>query len=274
MEGFDDKTGTPPATAAEGESILCNIKSSEAIRRLCCSMVSEDNKAPTAVRIEAELQPARLAPTIAVVADQTVKSPTLSLGTRMGSLLSGEPGSFDVLCGRGRAIQEHPGNQILRQVVDLQSKKYHGANRKDKRATAEEIVKAMQANGNRFLKQDNEAECWEEVDNEVAKDKVCHCFRSRSRVLKSSSTATSGEDLPAYRLGNVDHIIDRSHQLPIVKLQASGFPPTLASHSDPSYIPPPARFSSMAADTRWFSPSSPHDDTLSDSQAFWQRDHS
>jgi hypothetical protein len=264
-------------------------------------MVSEDNKAPTAVRIEAELQPARLAPTIAVVADQTVKSPTSSLGTRMGSLLSGEPRTFDVLCGRGRAIQEHPGNQILRQVVDLQSKKYHGANRKDKRAAAEEIVKAMQANGNRFLKQDNEAECWEEVDDEVAKDKVCHCFRSRSRVAKSSSTATSEEGLPAYRLGNprrepmalapesrfpstmpttVDHIIGRNYQLPIAKLQASGFPPTehippsLASHSDPSYIPPPSRFSSMAADTRWSSPLSPHDDTLSGTQGFWQRDHS
>jgi hypothetical protein len=104
-----------------------------------------------------------------------------------------EPGVFDVLLGRGKPIQENPGNKILRQIVDFHSRSYLCAARKDKKGMAQEVVLAMKANGNRFLRQNGVKECWEEVDTEVAKEKVCHCFRSQTarRIRSSSSTKPS-----------------------------------------------------------------------------------
>jgi 2-hydroxy-3-keto-5-methylthiopentenyl-1-phosphate phosphatase len=101
-----------------------------------------------------------------------------------------EPGVFDVLLGRGKPIQDNPGNKILRQIVDFHSRSYLYAARKDKKVIVQEIVLATKANGNRFLRQNDETECWEEVDNEVAKQNVCHCFHSQAaRRVRSSSSS-------------------------------------------------------------------------------------
>jgi hypothetical protein len=120
---------------------------------------------------------------------QAAKKYKLSLLQDDGQYIA-EPGVFDVLLGRGKPIQENPGNKILRQIVDFHSRSYLCAARKDKKGIAQEIVLAMKANGNRFLRQNDVTECWEEVDNEVAKEKVCHCFRSQAaRRVRSSSSS-------------------------------------------------------------------------------------
>jgi hypothetical protein len=120
---------------------------------------------------------------------QAAKKDKLSL-LQDGTYIA-EPGVFDVLLGRGKPIQENPGNRILRQIVDFHSRSYLCAARKDKKGIAQDIVLAMKANGNRFLRQNYVKECWEEVDNEVAKEKVCHCFRSQAaRRIRSSSSSS------------------------------------------------------------------------------------
>jgi hypothetical protein len=101
-----------------------------------------------------------------------------------------QPGQFDILCGRGRPFQEHPGNLLLRQVVDLHRERYKTAERNHRGAIADEVVVALKASRNRFLKQDDETEGWEEIDDEDAKEKVSHCFRSRLRV-PSKDTSNS-----------------------------------------------------------------------------------
>ena len=53
------------------------------------------------------------------------------------------PAEFDVTCGRGRAIQEHPGNRLLRQLVDLHRSRYEQEGRQGKQAIGVEIVKAI-----------------------------------------------------------------------------------------------------------------------------------
>jgi hypothetical protein len=98
-----------------------------------------------------------------------------------------KPGEFDILCGRGRSFQDHSGNRILRQLVKLHSKKYRRAKRSHKAQIASEIVAAFNASGNHFLKHDDKDEIWEAIDDEVAKDKVSHCFRSSPRAPSSLS---------------------------------------------------------------------------------------
>lgn len=90
------------------------------------------------------------------------------------------PNNIDVLSGRGKPFQENIGNKVLHQIVDLHAQRYHGAPRKARRKIAQEIVEAIKSNGSRFLQRCQD-DGWREVDDEVAKDKVSHCFRSRRR---------------------------------------------------------------------------------------------
>jgi hypothetical protein len=139
-----------------------------------------------------------------------------------------KPGEFDILCGRGRSFQEHSGNRVLRQMVKLHSERYRRAQRRQRAQIASEIVAAFNATGNHFLKNNDKNGIWEEIDDEVAREKVAHCFRSSPRVPCSSSgnsmivssppgnfqelNSDSGQ-LPATAITNV--LVRNSYQLPV-----------------------------------------------------------
>lgn len=109
------------------------------------------------------------------------------------------PSSFDVLFGRGKTIREHPGNQVLDKIILTHYSKYEAISKERRGEMLEEIVRLMKSTGTRFMKRDDSGYSWKEVDDETAKDKVSHCFRSRrrkldhqsSRVEKDRSNATS-----------------------------------------------------------------------------------
>jgi hypothetical protein len=108
------------------------------------------------------------------------------------------PEPFDVLLGRGKAIQKRPGNKLIRLLIDKNCHRYNQAPRQQKRAIANEIVQSIKSkNGKlpgRFLRLCGSAEQgeWTEVSNAVAIDKVSHIFRARrNRAQKSSSSFTS-----------------------------------------------------------------------------------
>jgi hypothetical protein len=102
-----------------------------------------------------------------------------------------EPGEFDILCGRGRSFQDHSGNRLLRQMVQLNSELYKRAKRSEKAPIARTLVAVFNASGNHFLRRDYTNECWEAIDDEHAKEKVAHCFRSSTRVPPPSSSSSS-----------------------------------------------------------------------------------
>jgi hypothetical protein len=108
------------------------------------------------------------------------------------------PEPFDVLLGRGKAIQKRPGNKLIRLLVDQNCHRCNQAPRQEKRATANEIVQGVKLKigklPGRFLRicGSAEEEGWQEVSNAVAIDKVSHIFRARrNRAQKSSSSGGS-----------------------------------------------------------------------------------
>ena len=88
------------------------------------------------------------------------------------------PGPFDVMLGRGRRSNYHPGNIRLRGMCDDSKELYNASAKKGKTQITEKIVKAIKVSG-RFLKEDGFG--WVEVDDEVARLKVSHTFRDRSK---------------------------------------------------------------------------------------------
>jgi hypothetical protein len=99
------------------------------------------------------------------------------------------PNSFDVLFGRGKTIREHPGNMVLDQIVMTHFERYESIPKERRSEMLGEIVRLMKSTGTRFIKrEDKTGFLWRESDDETAKDKVSHCFRSRRRLLFKHTT--------------------------------------------------------------------------------------
>jgi hypothetical protein len=91
------------------------------------------------------------------------------------------PGKYDVFLGRGRPYQEYEGNLRLADVIDENRSRYQAGGRGQKSIISEELVKKTQEVGGRFLKKTEDGRSWVEVSNEVARDKVGHGFRTKTR---------------------------------------------------------------------------------------------
>jgi hypothetical protein len=103
-----------------------------------------------------------------------------------------EPELFDVLCGRGKPIQKHPGNMLLHRLIDKNCHIYHTAPRLKRRAIANEIVQGLKSKigklPGRFLLREIAEEGWKEVSDNDAIDKVSHCFRARRKSTQEMSS--------------------------------------------------------------------------------------
>lgn len=106
-----------------------------------------------------------------------------------------EPTKGDVLLGRGKPFQNHPGNQRMLTIVDSHKESYLGVKRDKKRAIVEEVIREIQEDGARFLKRSEDGHFWNEVESAISFEKVSHALRSKVRRPdgpngKESSPAT------------------------------------------------------------------------------------
>jgi hypothetical protein len=85
------------------------------------------------------------------------------------------PKNNDILFGRGKPFQNHPGNRKMLQLIDRYKQQYSESPRDRKRPIVEEIIGLLSQDGGRFLKRYNEdvnSTWWVEVSNQIAFDKV------------------------------------------------------------------------------------------------------
>jgi hypothetical protein len=109
------------------------------------------------------------------------------------------PNQADVLFGRGRPIMRHPGNAVLRSVVQHKLEEYASA--KSKKQTTDvtwDVVRTLKGKfGARFLKEENienNGLGWIEVSNEIARQKVRIAFRDlRTKIMKTNAAEIEGK---------------------------------------------------------------------------------
>jgi hypothetical protein len=90
------------------------------------------------------------------------------------------PLANDVLLGRGRPFQEFPGNFRMTEIVDAHRDEYESVGKLQKTAISSNVVQLIkESKGGRFLKKDGG--CWIEVTDDVARLKVSHGFRTKTR---------------------------------------------------------------------------------------------
>jgi hypothetical protein len=85
----------------------------------------------------------------------------------------------DVLLGRGRPFNLHPGNRLLHEIVENHYEQYNDVPRDGKTRLAQEIVDMVHKYSGKFLKQDVKSGMWVEVSNIEARNKVNHSFRRK-----------------------------------------------------------------------------------------------
>ena len=93
------------------------------------------------------------------------------------------PNTQDILLGRGKPIQEHPGNEAMRALVEEHKERYNQLPRDRRGLVANELIRQLQEErGARFLKRDEfYSSGWIVASESEAYEKICHSLRSKPR---------------------------------------------------------------------------------------------
>ena len=93
------------------------------------------------------------------------------------------PSMNDLLFGKGRPIMRHPGNVLLRNMLESNYDKYNSTKgKKQKTEIAWSIVRQLQDSSCRFLKEDGSG-YWVEVTADVARQKISVGFRDLRKTI-------------------------------------------------------------------------------------------
>ena len=109
--------------------------------------------------------------------------------------ISFTPGTYDVICARGKVAKNHSGNRYYRGLIRHALERYSGATscRSEKTKIVTEIVDGIRSKGGKFVKKgssDNDGIYWYEVDDHLAREKIGQNLRdSLSSQYKSSTKA-------------------------------------------------------------------------------------
>jgi hypothetical protein len=105
------------------------------------------------------------------------------------------PSKNDVLLGRGKRVQESPGNFRFRYLLDNNRDQYERVSKFEKTMVTESILRLIKDFGGRFLKQ---GDCgWTQVEDEMARKKISHAFRN----LRPTPSTNSGRSSSSVKRG-------------------------------------------------------------------------
>jgi hypothetical protein len=130
----------------------------------------------------------------------------------------------DVLFGKGRGIQERPGNMRYRQLIESNMEIYNKSSKLKKRNVCEDIVRIILESGGLFLKQEEPQEQkqprgadkmnrgkftsvgsnvqWVMVDHEAALQKVFHGFRNKRSAMGQTVSTIQGTTMVSPKTGS------------------------------------------------------------------------
>jgi anaerobic ribonucleoside-triphosphate reductase len=99
------------------------------------------------------------------------------------------PTDEDILCGRGRPCGKHPGNKKFSAAIKANLQTYDEASKRlDKSNLVASILRSLQENGARFIKQDRRTKKYHELSDGQAHEKTGHAIRD---LLKQNSGPSS-----------------------------------------------------------------------------------
>ena len=111
-----------------------------------------------------------------------------------------EPTTKDVLCGRGRAYVNNPGNKSFVETARSKVAAYMAArNRVEKSAVVASMVQEMTHSGVRFLRFHKATQTWEHLTSEQRHAKASHAIRDVERYAAKIGKRTLTKSTQAKR---------------------------------------------------------------------------
>lgn len=111
------------------------------------------------------------------------------------------PADFDVLCGKDKNFKKHPGNKAFSNMIDIMVIPYQQASTKQEkmRFTREIVLEMKKQFNSRFLKKEivDGKEVWNEIPDQLARDKVSHAIRFAAANPRRSSNELSESPVPS-----------------------------------------------------------------------------
>eukprot|EP00980_Cylindrotheca_fusiformis_P001236 scaffold331_cov117-Cylindrotheca_fusiformis.AAC.14 len=98
---------------------------------------------------------------------------------------------MDVILGRGRGCQNHPGNIRFRAFLEGYRQQYDSVHLAMRREMATDLCRMLKSNGIRFLKLNDDLE-WVECDAEAVQTKISQLFRSMRKQKRVHSGRPTG----------------------------------------------------------------------------------
>jgi len=112
-----------------------------------------------------------------------------------------EPEPYDILCGKDKTYGKHPGNKVFRSKIESSVEAYKQApSKQEKMRFTRQIVGSLRAEFNaRFVRRitvDGQY-VWEEISDQVARDKVSHALRFAAKHKSKGGKKTQSHSTVA-----------------------------------------------------------------------------
>jgi hypothetical protein len=136
-----------------------------------------------------------------------------------------QPNQFDVLCGQDKSFVRHHGNRLLRERTigsaplysTMKAMKPGSGKKKVATRIIKDILHSMQKEfGTRFLRLSNEGLYWEELSDNLAREKVSHSLRTyiKKYVHTPDENSYSTDDFESPAVMNYYHKDNTSMAIP------------------------------------------------------------
>ena len=122
----------------------------------------------------------------------------------------GTPSPADVLLGRGRPFQSHPGNQRMLQLIGVRRPQYLERDRRGKNEIIMEVIRTVKELGGRFLRRVDYEQYWTEAEETIVYRKVGHAFRSTVRRQKDERLYSFSQETGRSMLSPPDFVASTS----------------------------------------------------------------
>jgi hypothetical protein len=99
----------------------------------------------------------------------------------------------DIIFGRGKGFQRHPGNQRMREIIDRYKEQYQSLERARKRNLVEAVYNEIVEGGARFLTKSLDDDTFFVVDVPTALQKVSNTLRCKKSLNREVTTETAQE---------------------------------------------------------------------------------
>ena len=105
------------------------------------------------------------------------------------------PGPGDILLGRGKSIQNHPGNIRYRAIIEKNLARFESATRRGAKAElVKDVLQQVFSSGANFWQLDKSSQNkkWTPVDEKTACEKISHSFRNAKTTVLNRTSSSGG----------------------------------------------------------------------------------